>query len=185
MVRPFANLFSVCVSHSVASSAGCCIFVKNAIGIEIESVMSSDNGRLVLCDFSFSGGKFRVMCIYAPNPVNDRNQFFLSISNHLKCDRNIILLGDFNCVCAREDRVGSGTWNDKSVETLTHMLNESDVSDVAHCSGNTSTVCYTHFQGSIHARLDRIYVFLELLSTCNNYAVEQVSFTIIVLSPFF
>lgn len=36
---------------------------------------------------------------------------------------------------------------------------------------NAAIVRYTHFQGNSHARLDRVYISVELVPECDNYQV--------------
>lgn len=50
MVRTFNSRFSVCVSHAVGTSGGCCLFVRNGIGIDVKNVVACETGRLVICD---------------------------------------------------------------------------------------------------------------------------------------
>lgn len=156
MVRPFANRYSVCVSHALGTSAGCCLFVKNAIGIEIGKIYSCESGRQVTCELSYCGSQFFVICMYAPNKVNERKVFFETIANKLQDKDNVVLLGDFNCVCAREDRADLTRNRDPSARLLQNILDEHDLTDVAHCAAKADALRYTHFQGDSHARLDRI-----------------------------
>lgn len=87
--------FNVWVCHVVGKSGGCVIFLKRSIGIIEESVITSQDGRLALCDFSLHGKKWRIICVYAPNTCSDRKCFFDYVGTFLKCDRIVVLLGDF------------------------------------------------------------------------------------------
>lgn len=177
MIKPWSNSFSVCVSHAVGCAGGCCIFLRNNVGIRIENVESCVSGRFIVCDFVYSGYSFRVLCIYAPTACLERNVFFEAIAVFLDCERHVILLGDFNCVCERVDRSGTSKWRDSSSQLIREVLEKHELVDVAHCSDSVNTLKFTHFQGASHARLDRIYVSGDLVPICKGYNVDYVSFS--------
>lgn len=114
MVQPFRDLFNICVSHSVGRSGGCCLFIRRSLGIIERNVFTCASGRVVFCDFSFSDIEWRVICIYAPNRDTERKAFFETLDAYLKTERILVLLGDFNCVCTPEDRVGGTRIRDQS-----------------------------------------------------------------------
>lgn len=66
---------------------------------------------------------------------------------------------------------------DGSAKLLANITAESCVEDVAAVAGKGKNVHYTHFQGDSHACLDRIYVSAELVPLCNEYKVQEVSFS--------
>lgn len=90
------------------------------------------------------------MCV-RPNSVRERCSFFESICNYLKCDRRVILIGDFNCVCASEDRVSTVRYHDQSADLLREILDECELADVAQCASSPDCLPFTHFQGASHA----------------------------------
>lgn len=103
--------------------------------------------------------------------------FFLNITKYIQTDRLVILLGDFNCVCAPEDRSNGARYKDVSSEYLCDMIQRCELEDVAHFSSSARSLQFTHFQGASHARLDRAYVSPELIAISKNYAVDHVSFS--------
>lgn len=175
MVLPFRSLFNVCVSHAVRTSGGC-LFIRRSTGIVETAVHTCASGRMVLCDFSFSNREWRVICVYAPNRESERRLFFVELSAYLDCERVIIVLGDFNCVCAPEDRVNRAHLRDQSAFYLNEMVAEKALEDVAICA-SAGSVRFTHFQGRSHAPLDRAYMSLELIPSCHDYTVQPVSFS--------
>lgn len=177
LVKEFGNIYSVCVSHAVGVSAGCCIFLRNSTDLNVENVISCESGRLVLCDFTFVDVEFRLICVYAPNEVHGRLEFFQSIRGYLSCGKNVLLLGDFNCVCVSEDKSGSTPFMDGSTKVLVELIEEYELIDVGQFASPSKCLRFTHFQGSSHARLDRAYVSLEVAEECNSYSVENVSFS--------
>lgn len=177
MVRRFTSRYFACVSHAVGTSAGCVLFVRKLQGLDVQTVTSCLSGRLVVCDFSFRSVEWRVLCIYAPNSGDERAEFFVSIRQHLTTDRQIILLGDFNCVLTARDKTSKRPFRDGSTDLLFEHIVEFGLEDVAECLEGARSVQYTHFQGASHARLDRIYISVEMVPMCSNYSVLPVSFT--------
>lgn len=177
MVRPFQSLFNICVSHAIGFSGGCCLFIRRSIGVVETAVLHScSSGRLVYCDFSFSNVEWRVICIYAPNRESERKDFFESIESYLNCNRVVIFLGDFNCVCSPEERANQVRFRDSSAFSLSDIIARNTLEDVTVCASKGG-VQYTHFQGNSHARLDRAYISLELVPLCDHYEGKHVSFS--------
>lgn len=173
MTLPFRSMYNICVSHADGLSGGCALFIRRSIGVVERSVASSDKGRFVVCDFSFLNFEWRVICVYAPNRDSERKVFFEEISNLLECDKYVVLFGDFNCVCRKEDRAKPAQSFDKSAVFLNEMIAENGLEDVGLCMSNCS-VQFTHFQGLSHARLDRAYISLDLIMCCDEYGVTPV-----------
>lgn len=177
MMLRFTSKYYGTVSHANGTSAGCVLFVKKIPGLIVESHFSCDSGRTVTCDFSTSEIEWRVICVYAPNVEADRETFFSLIKQHLRTPKQLVLLVDFNCVLSAKDRINNRHVRDRSVEVLYDLLNESDLDDVAECLEAGREVRFTHFQGTSHARLDRIYMAGETLAKSNSYTVLPVSFS--------
>lgn len=76
MVRRFTSRYYACVSHAVGISAGCVLLLKKLPGLVVEGVTSCRSGRLVVCDCSLDNVNFRIVCVYAPNAVIERETFF-------------------------------------------------------------------------------------------------------------
>lgn len=177
MVAPFQARFSVSVSHACGNSAGCCVFVKNSVGIVVESVVVCDQGRFVACDFSRGLFSCRVVCLYAPTKVKERLKFFQEIEPILDCKGHVFVLGDFNCVWEGGDRRG-GVWRrDASADFFAGLVARLELVDAAHLARGGKCSRFTHHQGASQARLDRIYVSADLAVLCENYNVEPVSFS--------
>lgn len=177
MVQTFRTRYNVCVSHSVGASAGCALFLRNSVGIVEESVSVCDSGRFIVCDFLCSEMSWRVICVYAPNKKVDRRCFFESLKVYLNCERHVIFLGDFNCVCSTADRANKVPTRDESAMVLNSLVQEYGLEDVACFLSNLKVPQYTHFQRESHARLDRAYVSLSLVPMCESYSVKPVSFS--------
>lgn len=177
MVQPFTGRYNVCVCHAVGTSGGCTLFFRNVLGMQIEAVFACESGRLIVADVLLSGFRWRFICIYAPNNVNERLIFFEQLEAYLKSERLIVMLGDFNCVCAAHDRSTNVPVRDKSANFLNQLSHDCQIEDVGSVF-RSGTVCkFTHFQRESNARLDRAYVSQELVPSCNSYDVKHVSFS--------
>lgn len=177
MVVPFRTQYDVCVCHSVGLSGGCALFIRNNLGITEEAVTVCQSGRLLVVDFSFSARFWRVVCVYAPNVERERKIFFEALEKYLRCDKMIILLGDFNCVCKAADRANCHVVRDKSAEVLNMLISENNLEDLGSVLTDGVRPQFTHFQRGSNARLDRLYVSLELAALCTGYEVKPVHFS--------
>lgn len=177
MISPFRARYNVCVCHAVGTSGGCALLIRNSLGVCEESVVVSEDGRMIVCDFVFCEYPWRIVCIYAPNRERERKMFFEDIETYLKCDRQLIVLGDFNCVCSAEDRVKKQPVRESSAVLLSAVVQDYHLSDVGSVLSCGSFPQFTHFQNQSHARLDRAYVSHSLIQLCNSYEVKNVSFS--------
>lgn len=100
--------------------------------------------------------------------------FFCYVATFLKCDRVIILLVDFNCVCTPEDSVKGAPVRDKSTLQLSEIAEQCGLVDVGDVLRSTY-VQFTHIQQQSHARLDRICVAENTVPLWANHAVKHVS----------
>lgn len=94
LVQLFASRFFVVVSHSVGTSAGCVLFVKKLPGLEVNAQFSCEAGRCAFLDFALNNTEWRVVCVYAPNRVEERAQFFLGLEQHLCVEKKLLVQGD-------------------------------------------------------------------------------------------
>lgn len=100
--------------------------------------------------------------------------FFFRILPFIFILIGLVLLGDFNCVTRLCNRFGSSLIRDLSGDVLNCFAYEYNLSDVGvfpHAS-----VQHSHFQGSSHARLDRVYIFNRLWGALSDYIVRPVLF---------
>lgn len=130
-LRPFLLRYEVCVSQAVGVSAGCFLFLKKTLNISNLSVISHDQGRFIICDFTMSELPWRVICIYAPNKVKERELCFNYLRPYLECDHMVVFFGDFNCVCNASDRSTQRNVNDSSANLLSEIIDEYDMIDAA------------------------------------------------------
>lgn len=177
-LEPFLFNYEVCVSHAVASSGGCFLLLKKALPITELSIVTDDYGRFISCDFVLFDKEWRVICVYAPNVVPEREDFFRNcLAPFVATDKRVVVMGDFNCVCDVRDRSGDNVCIDKSARVLKTLVNDCDLVDVANTKACAGNLMYTRFQGVSHARLDRIYISLAVSNNISEYCVRPVSFS--------
>lgn len=174
-LQPFLTDYFVCVSHSVGLSAGCFLFLKRNLPFSDLIYNVDSQGRFISCDFQLHGVLWRLLNVYAFSDEANRVKFFETMGNMLDCDRSVVLMGDFNCVCNPSDRAQSVSRRDRSAEVLTCITDNAGLIDTWSCA--RSSYSYTHFQGCSHARLDRIYVSSALLNCRISCEVQPISFS--------
>lgn len=174
-LRPFLSEYNVCVSHALGLSAGCFLFLKKSLLCSAFSYHVDAEGRYIYCDFVLQGVPWRIVNLYAFNDAAKRILLFDTVSNLLDCERCIVLMGDFNCVCDPSDRSGINIQRDRSGEVLSNVIENAGLIDIG-ASGQGSC-SYTRIQGHSYARLDRIYVSSSLLSRGLSCSTIPVSFS--------
>lgn len=95
----------------------------------------------------------------------------------MKSDRNVALLGDFNCVRSTSDRAGAHVSIDKSAKLLEEVTCVACLVNVGKLKIREGALKYSRFQGASHARLDRIYVSVLLSSAVSRYYEKPVCFS--------
>lgn len=63
---------------------GVFFFLAKSIGLTDLKTTTDGEGRLVLYDFRVQNQLWRVLCIYAPNAINEREAFFRQLEDYLK-----------------------------------------------------------------------------------------------------
>lgn len=177
MVRPFIARYDVCVSHAVGFSAGCALLIRRSLGAALKTVTASETGRYVVCDLEYCSNEWRVMCVYGPTNTAERKAFFEEMRPWCETERLLILMGDYNCVCSARDKSSTTNFRDASTVVLNEIVAGCALEDAGDSMSNAGTVRYTHFQGNSHARLDRVYLSVELVRECDKYEVTPVSFS--------
>lgn len=128
-------------------------------------------------DFSLHSTEYRVICIYAHTSVQQRESFFHDCLPYLGSERCVIFMGDFNCICDARDRSGGNVVVDRSARLLETIVADCDLVDSGRLSTSSGALAYTRFEGSSHARLDRIYISVSLSQNVTKYSVTPVSFS--------
>ena len=97
---------SFVVSPGSINSCGCIVLYRPVLSQVSSS--SDSNGRFLLCNYSFRDVPFRVACVYAPNYVPERDDFFSDVASRVDPSVPTVIVRDFNTVFDRAiDRMGS------------------------------------------------------------------------------
>lgn len=176
-VEMFLADYEVSVSHAAGNSGGCFLFLKKSLPLSDLSVVTDGEGRFILNDFSLQSIPYRVICVYAPTKVAERKLFFRNIVPWLNTDKCVLLVGDFNCVCAARDRLGGRSYIDPSARLLEEVMEEFDLMDAATLPISAGSLSFTHFHRSSYARLDRIYISVTFCNRVTRYFVKPNSFS--------
>lgn len=174
----FKRHYQVFVSHSSGKSGGCAVFVRRKHFLRVcPDIGHDDCGRISYVDCILANTLIRVICLYAPNNMNERKSFFELINSVVDTPAKVILAGDFNCVESSEDRFPRRAQADNSVKVLRSVLKENNLIDVIELARPNNTQRYTHWQGDSSARLDRIYISDEFEFKDARYDVSPVPFS--------
>ena len=113
----FDRGYDFIVSPGSNRSRGSVILFKNSISLKNHCVDSE--GRLVLGEFAIRELPFRVCCVYAPNQVRARNEFFEFCCDFIDSGIPTVVCGDFNTIFNQStDRRGSDPLDSSRVSSL-------------------------------------------------------------------
>ncbi|SCV66134.1 hypothetical protein ANAPC5_01332 [Anaplasma phagocytophilum] len=149
---------------------------KKSVNISNLNVTTEDRGRFILCDFNLSSVQWWVICVYSLKNVGDRKQVFQFLHSYVDCERTVVLMGDFNCVCDESDKSSQTAVSDSNLSVLRNMVISCGQEDVGASCALTHSLRYTHFHASSQARLDRIYLSCDMLQQVRDYSVQSVFF---------
>lgn len=85
---------------------------------------------MVVCDLVFASNEWQVVCVYAPIRVGERKLFFEECRARLDTERALIVLGDFNCVCAARNKSSYTPFRDGSTVGLDEIVADYGLKDV-------------------------------------------------------
>ena len=163
---------SFVVSPGSINSCGCIVLYRPVLSLVSSS--SDSNGRFLLCNFSFHDVPFRVACVYAPNYVSERDNFFSDVSSRVDPSVPTVIVGDFNTVFDRAiDRMGSvvGDVSRESSVALGRLFSDVCCIDIwRYLHPSSSGFTWTKADGSLSSRIDLIgcpYIWVASVSACD------------------
>ena len=128
--------------------------------MSLVSSSSDSNDRFLLCNFSFHDVPFRVACVYAPNYVPERDNFFSDVASRVDPSVPTVIVGDFNTVFDRAiDRMGSvvGDVSRESSIALGRLFSDVCCIDIwRYLHPSSSGFTWTKADGSLSSRIDLI-----------------------------
>lgn len=172
----FDRLFEFRYSNAIAHSGGAAVLIRKNKGFHVYPEWEHDqSGRVCAVDVLHRGEAIRVISVHAPNAIADRKTFFTNLRQYLSTPMKTILAGDFNCVLGAQDS-STPMMSDSSRGELKRLLRDYDLQDVTEVA-LAPTPGFTHWQGTCHSRLDRIYSSSDLAQTSFRYVVGPVAFS--------
>ena len=163
---------SFVVSPGSINSCGCIVLYRPVLSLVSSS--SDSNGRFLLCNFSFHDVPFRVACVYAPNYVPERDNFFSDVASRVDPSVPTVIVGDFNTVFDRAiDRMGSvvGDVSRESSVALGRLFSDVCCIDIwRYLHPSSSGFTWTKADGSLSSRIDLIgcpYIWVASVSACD------------------
>ena len=106
-------------------------FFKKKLDIEILSQELSDNGRIISLKTKFDDVNCQFINVYSSNNPTQRKTFIKELNGIIDENFNLILAGDFNCVCDYLlDRSPPGKNKDQGSEELKSLMSEFGLQDI-------------------------------------------------------
>ena len=131
--------------------------------LSLVSSSSHSDGRFLLCNFSFHDVPFRAACVYAPNYVPERDDFFSDIASPVPT----VIVGDFNTVFDRAIYcMGSvvGDVSRKNSIALGRLFSDVCCIDIwRYLHPSSSGFTWTKADGSV-AHIFGLHLFLLVIS---------------------
>ena len=119
-------------SHGKNNSKGTAILINRKTKIQVKSISSDDEGRLLEMDIDFEGIHIKILNLYAPN--GDEPKFFNDLADKIessKCE-NIIVAGDYNLVLdlEKDKKGGNKITHSNSADVVKKMMYQFNLVDV-------------------------------------------------------
>ena len=148
------------VPSSPGSNCSCGVIILSKPSCLMVNSWSDQDGRFLMCEFSYCSKIFRIVNAYTPNRNPERNDFFDLVSSKMDITVPTVLCGDFNCVLDRSvDRRGAAQddYSRESVWALSALFDSVAVTDVwCYLNPTSPTFTCSRWDGSAASRIDLI-----------------------------
>ena len=148
--------------------AGVAFLFNPKIELKILDEKIDNFGRILGTIVEIENQKLQLVNIYGPNPTNiqESEQFFQSIDDHLDQHIQPIIFGDFNMVENLDNDRSGGNPKKRHTygkESLSKIVEGFDLHDVwRHFNPNKNSFTWRTKDNRIRSRLDRIYAPIDL-----------------------
>ena len=125
-------------SHGTNHSRGVMILFKSKLDVNIEQIISDENGRYILAEALVEGEKFVFLNIYSPNDQTQQVQFLRGLSNSVLnkyAGERIVVGGDLNCVMNEIDKRGGRSFEQKKtvIQEMKTLMRTDNLIDTWSC----------------------------------------------------
>ncbi|KAM7306223.1 uncharacterized protein ISCGN_009960 [Ixodes scapularis] len=176
MTRFVERHFAAYHSKANGMRGGSAILIRKRTEMKVCPEWETDrNGRVCAVEVLHQGELHKLISVYAPNEVAEREHFFKSLRQYVDTPRKTVLAGDFNCVLTQKD-CSKRLVSDVSRVELRKLMRDFDLVDMKNHSEMEGST-YTHWQGSCHARLDRVYLSGEFTVSKITSQVQPLAFS--------
>ncbi|CAC5424835.1 unnamed protein product [Mytilus coruscus] len=153
-----------CNKNDIHNTGGVAIMIRKNI-VEKSKEVQKFYGRFLHLTVDINGKNIDLFNIYAPNPLQERFDFFQNIHSKIKILNNAVVSGDFNTSLGALDRDGKISHReDKAVCALKSIINDNVLCDV------------------YRKRNPRVSVFSRKQIVENNLRQSRIDFHLISLS---
>ncbi|CAC5393348.1 unnamed protein product [Mytilus coruscus] len=119
-----------CNKNNIHNAGGVAIMIRKNI-VEKSKEVQKFYGRFLHLNVDINGKNIDLFNIYAPNPLQERFDFFQNIHSKIKFLNNDVVSGDFNTSLGALDRGGKISHReDKAVCALKSIINDNVLCDV-------------------------------------------------------
>ena len=161
------------IHHSTTNSnhsKGVSILFSENLQYELINECTSIDGRKLLVNVKMLDTVYSFICIYAPNCIKERCEFFKSlqkwIHNHALNIDNIIMCGDMNCCLGDKDRNPPNHKKDLSRTAMTKLIKYINLDDMWSKMNKTDFgFTYNDKYHGTKSRLDYVLVSKEFSLT--------------------
>jgi len=165
-------------SNGHGRAKGVAILVKAHVNLVAENVHADTDGRLLVLDATLNGVKWRIINVYCPNDVHEREPFLESLAQYLSTSRVLLVGGDFNFVDNLTlDKVGGRSRDgNEGAEIWRQVRRCGNLSDLFRRFHKTNVITtWTSGDGQVSCRLDRFYVAARIQSAVTDINVSPSS----------
>ena len=156
-------------SHGSIHSRGVCILINPLYGQTVNNFNKDQNGRIISLDIVSETGNLSVCNIYAPNTLQQQNEFLHSLNEYLRSNTDIgtlVIGGDWNVALYAIDKKGGAAWTPHTYrDNLISMMRELELVDIFR-KQYPSKLSYTYESKALNLR-SRIDFFLVAQSLIN------------------
>ena len=144
-------------NHGTKSAKGVAILIHKRIDLKIINTVSIQKGRHLRLETEMQGEKVNIENLYAPNDIQEQNQFFTELNKlDRQEDQEINLIGgDFNITMNAIDRKSGVSGRQKIVDLVESLMQKNKLCDIWRFKNpKKRQYTWSREQGTNASRLD-------------------------------
>ena len=156
-------------------SRGVCIIVDENVNCNVINTHRTEDGRRVLINATIDDTDISIICLYAPNNMRDRLEFFQKTSRWINKNAlfksSLLVSGDMNCCIRDIDRFPLYRVNDYSKTGFVNLINNLNLDDCWPLTSNKPGYTYYDKRTGSKSRLDYVLTSKTLPFTLKNMSI--------------